>query len=608
MNVTTGADWYPLASVLTRALVTGAYTTAPGIVTKVVEMPDEKDGEKFPIAWHIPSTADIALNVHKIPGVQKRLKHLPGKDSDYAPRSLEHVAKRLGDELRDKSAYSRYGKVDKQDRAKCFIGGVLAHEAAHSMWSTYIMDEWYQTLARKERPVQQAIVLLEELRIEAKQVKRAAHFRALLRFSAEIVMPTDADMAECVIKDDDGKTVGVDLSRLVTPVALILGRRDAGVLNDYEVKEFASIVEDVFPTGMIDKMRGLWNEFIVLRDNDSEKMIDIGRRWVELMKEELGDSYGMDLPGLLDMLKDALGEALGEAKEWVASDGSHAPDEPAIPEEEASEIKSHGYSPGKDNGPWSSREANPKERMIAAEFARRLEKMSYRGRSEVKISSVVPPGRLHARSAVAQAADRSQGRATEAKPWRRTTRKHVDTPKLTVGVMTDVSGSMSWATGFVASSAWIINRAVRHINGTSASVVFGNIAEKILGPGDRHNLVVTHSANGGSEAFNQGCAALDGMLHLSDPRNGVRLLFVVSDGYLVAEGQMQACAKWVQRLQRSGCTVVWINDDDMKDSENDGLPTLPKGAHFAHCPEPRDLGKSFRIIADATERALRSTL
>ena len=77
----------------------------------------------------------------------------------------------------------------------------------------------------------------------------------------------------------------------------------------------------------------------------------------------------------------------------------------------------------------------------------------------------------------------ARGVRQEVAPFRKKVRKQTDEPTLTVGVMVDISGSMSSAMEPMASTAWIMSEAVRRVQGKTAMVYYGNEVFTTLKPG-----------------------------------------------------------------------------------------------------------------------------
>jgi hypothetical protein len=193
-----------------------------------------------------------------------------------------------------------------------------------------------------------------------------------------------------------------------------------------------------------------------------------------------------------------------------------------------------------------------------------LEKAKYRERDEVVVHSIVPPGRLRTRAMVQGAALKSKGIMTQTEPWRRTVRKHTDDPTLNVGVLVDISGSMSDAMVPMAVTAWVLSEAVRRVQGRAAMVYYGESVFPTLKPGQHLDKVNVYSAPDGTEKFNTAFKAVNGSLNLLNG-SGARLLVVVSDGCYTSQ-EKQAARKWLERCKQSGTGVLWLANDDGREA------------------------------------------
>lgn len=566
-SVRTPGHWLSVSSSMTGAISKSRMSTRDDLIVQVVD--ETVDGfDRMPIAWHVPATSDIVLNAAKIKGMHELTKLSKRELDDYCDTRLTGrygSDKQIGFSIDD----SRYlGKVDK---ALTRVYGVLAHEAAHSKWSHFILEDWYVDLDQKIKGV---IDNLDEVRIESMQAEYLDTFRVAMRASSRMLLPTDEEIKK--IADEKGN---LHVPSFAATSALTLGRADRGILLDFEVAELRGLTEDIVGFGRLQEMRRVWSDFAEIDPDDAERdMPKLAQEWLDLFPEE---DESIELPGIIGMIIAASGAAGEAAEKWdgLESDAKRTPEDMADTDEESEavfEIRGHGYSRGK-RGSTSKREPTSEEMAQSIKLAREFEKLQLRARSITKKTSAAPPGKLRTRAALVQSADRAAGRMTKAEPWQRVMRKHNDSPPLSVGVITDVSGSMRWAEELVAKFLYIVPRAVKHIGGKSAAAVFGERAEPILGVGDKVTQVTVRKANDGSEAFNSACAAVVGQLRLDDPKNGARVLFVVTDGHLVAPGEMAAAAKWVENLNRLGCVVVWVTDT-RKGAEYSGFPCIPKGA------------------------------
>lgn len=139
-------------------------------------------------------------------------------------------------------------------------------------------------------------------------------------------------------------------------------------------------------------------------------------------------------------------------------------------------------------------------------------------------------------------------------------RKHVDDPTLSIGVMVDISGSMSEAMEPMAVTAWVMSEAVRRVQGRAAMVYYGEAVFPTLKPGQHLSEVTIYTAPDGTEKFDSAFKALNGGLNLLNGA-GARLLVVVSDGCYTGQ-ETQAAKRWVSECSKSGVGVLWLSIDN----------------------------------------------
>jgi hypothetical protein len=237
------------------------------------------------------------------------------------------------------------------------------------------------------------------------------------------------------------------------------------------------------------------------------------------------------------------------------------------------------------------------ERAAAVKIGAELDKAKYRDRTMVKRSSTIPPGRMRGRGAVSWSAQRARGEMVTAEPWKRTMRKHTDEAPLTVGMMTDVSGSMGTAAGPIATASWVMTAACHRIQAKVASVTFGDVVDAIAYPNTRPDQVTTFSAHGGSEAFKKGFLALDGALNLLGGE-GARLLVVSSDNYLVNGVDESFRRAILPQLIADGVGVLWLFYGEEHRSG------LPKGVETVNLGRHPNVTDAAKIIGAAAKRAI----
>jgi hypothetical protein len=444
------------------------------------------------------------------------------------------------------------------------LWGATVHECAHAAHS-----RWRAPKGTNAAWLSAALAL-EETRIEARQVARRPGDRAWLRACA------------CQIVVGDFKAAAAPPSSAAeagSAAALILAREDAGILEAAESEPVAKAVAAVIGEEKLGQLRQVWREAHRTRDDDARGMVRLGRRWCRILGVQPDQPAPKADPSEAGGPPSPVASAVGEATARVedASRAEFAPPPPFPPgsaEAREAEKKARRQTgdasarvfardPGDGSGgtTGTTREPTADEQAAARRLGRALREASAGGRAETKVSSATPPGRLRMRHAVTADAQRAAGAMPTAKPFTRVERRRVPAPPLAVGVMCDVSGSMTAFTGPVASTAWILARATASLPAArTAAVTYGRDVRPVTYPGAVPARVAEFSAAGKYEDFTRAVSALDGALGLSRP-GSARILVIVSDGRYKgtqhADGQ-----KLITRLAASGCLVIWIAPSD----------------------------------------------
>jgi Mg-chelatase subunit ChlD len=250
-----------------------------------------------------------------------------------------------------------------------------------------------------------------------------------------------------------------------------------------------------------------------------------------------------------------------------------------------------------------TRTPTPAERAAAVKIAQLLEKAKYRERDETEIQSILPPGRLRTRAVVQQAAYKAQGSMMNAEPWRRTVRKHTDDPTLKVGVMVDISGSMSAAMEPMAATAWAMSEAARRVQGRCAMVYYGSGVFPTLKPGQHLDQVNVYTAPDATEKFDKAFKSLDGSLGLLQS-TGARLLVVVSDG-VYTETEVDNAKHWVRECERNGVAVLWLSYESEGYNPHRGyLEKITEGTATVVLNNLKDPAAAALQIGQAAAKAL----
>lgn len=468
--------------------------------------------------------------------------------------------------------------------------GIVFHEALHARhtnWNIAFLNE------ELEPAEQRAFMLLEESRIEAKGIKERPENKLFLRNSA----------LEMALEGVDEKTLGElggETWQVAQLAGLSLARYDAGVLERVDVAEIYKVVVSVLGEELYEALRLVWVAFQKLGVPDVDEAIALAKKWVELLREadpegepQSGESpfaeeseseseSGEDEKGegnspsstvqkLIDKMSESSTNTQLDSESALADqerkekwdEESKARQQEAknnnSKKEQAKKIfdKAHNETGSGSNSRVSERRTpTGAERASAVSIAKALEKAKYRERSVHVRKSHAPVGKLVVRNAVANKAMESMGLRGELPEWKSKTRKHTDDPTLKIGVMVDISGSMSSAMSAMGTTAWVMSEAGRRIQAKTAMVYFGSGVFPTLRVGQRMDEVVIYTAPDGTEKFGEAFDAIDGELGLTFS-DGVRLLVIVSDGQFTP-AQQERTVRALTECKRNGVAVLWI--------------------------------------------------
>ncbi|MEW1757511.1 hypothetical protein AB0393_13480 [Streptomyces cyaneofuscatus] len=478
--------------------------------------------------------------------------------------------------------------------------GVLVHEAAHAAHSV-----WTQPAGADPRVVEAAL-LLEESRVEGAHLITRPTDRTYLRTSARTLIMPDIDRPTLQ---------GIEHAAGVA--ALILGRRDAGILDAGETRAVADLCEKVLGADLLATLSRIWTAAHQCADHDATAMLAHGQNWCDAL-----DAAAPALPvpeDLVDLLSGAVvvvmdSTAATDAADLAAQNAAtravaakskaQAQDraQQAAQRRKAAATAKSVFNRDDTSAPSSNpvtgtRRPTAAEKSAAARLSRALRAAAYRERTEVRTTSPTPPGRLNMRAALARDAQRAAGSVPTAQPFTRTRRRNSPSPPLRVGIAVDVSGSMSAACKPVASAAWIVARAAALTDPDSrtATIAYDRHLTALTRPTHRAPERVTlFKANGGAHNLSAAMDALDHGLELSRPGTG-RLLVIVTDAVYTAD-ETDAAVTRVKQLTAAGCAVLQLT----LTAESRHLP----GTTLLHLPRP---SSAPAAIATAATDAIRRT-
>ncbi len=530
--------------------------------------------------------------------------------------------------------------------------GALIHEAAHARHS-----RWTPPTGTPPAVVD-AAMLLEESRIEYRQLDRRPHDRDWLRSCVTTIVtreltpttpappptpttPTSPTVTATSIPPAPSSSASVATVPVAPPVTmsvadaghaagLLLARRDAGILTATETKALHTTIVKVLGRTRLAQLRKIWRAAHRTRDHDVTTMIVLGWRWCEILGVDptappppastpasggapQGTSTGSNgqagQAGPPSALGNAIGEVLANVTAATTTSMASAAKAAARAEETTARntatkaAKNVFSSPEGTRRPGTSRTRlagtrppTSAEQAAARRIARALRAAGHRERAVTTLTSPTPPGRLRMRGALTADAQRSAGAVPTAQPFTRTVRRNTPTPPLRLAIAADVSGTMSHFAGPVASAAWIFAAAARHVPDTTATtVIFGEAVRPLTFPGQAPVQVTEFVSKDAYEQFCDAVDALDSTCQLTLP-GATRLLVIVSDGQF-KDNQRPDGQRRLDRLRAHGCAVLWIAPDNPN-------ATPLTASHTITLTDP---AQTADLIARAATRALSTT-
>lgn len=479
--------------------------------------------------------------------------------------------------------------------------GVLFHESLHARFS----EGWNENgerlveLYENNHKVKDAFWLLEESRIEAKGVALYPENAVFVRCSSMALSFGEAyEFVE-----------NVNATEAIANLAgLTLARVSAGVLDEFDVAGFEGKIVEVIGEDTLAKLRSIWVEFQGLHSTHPAHLVrgvELAKEWVKAIEarsiergetpsepkpvvcvfpspsgegsgEGEGEGSGSgSIPQEVQDLLDKMAEQAGDSAVAVADElADQQTQEQNAKVVKAKQSEATRQSKNKDNASkvfstssggsgsgsrsriHETRQPKSEERVGAVALAKMLEKAKYRERSITTLDSVPPNGKLRPRVLVQKTALESKGVRSDLPTWRYKTRKHNDDPTLTIGVMVDVSASMSSAMNPMASIAWILSEAGHRVQAKTAMVYYGEGVFPTLKVGQRLSEVSVYSAPDGTEEFGTAYSALDGTLNLV-AGEGVRMLVIVSDGHYRPD-QDRLVEQALKECHKNGVAVLWV--------------------------------------------------
>ena len=400
--------------------------------------------------------------------------------------------------------------------------GLLVHEAAHASHS-----RWHAP-AGTPPIVAAAADLLEESRAEGRQRGRRRADRRWLRHTVNTLITAD----EAPVDDPwhAGHLAG-----------LLLARVDARIVTSKDVRTVRRAITTVLGPKRLKRLREIWKTAHTTGDDDTTTMINLGWQWCQALGIDPSRERGIPAPDP-GVFPGQLAKALADYLAAVAG---------ITPAEFTAQLIAGRHGPP---AAWTRRAPTTEEQQAARHLAARLQAARSHQPEPDTRPSIIPPGRLRVRHAIAADAQRDAGAIPTAAPWHQRATLPPPKPTLRIAVLVDTSGSMDSYAGPLSSAGWILSTAAHRNHAATATIAFGSTATLLVPPRQRPTQVLDITPGGGTNAFLDAVKLADQALDLRQ-RGPLRMLTVVSDGAL---DDIQPAQQLITTLHHAGCTVLWL--------------------------------------------------
>lgn len=442
--------------------------------------------------------------------------------------------------------------------------GMILHETYHARFSRMSMLEAGHKAFKEDNDTfaNGILVNLEEGRIERLGTEMFPKDISFLRSCALQVVLNKA--LEQSAKEDDKQEGYIDP---VTLYLLVAPRAAGKILK----KKDAAPILGMIPATLTEEQRG-WideaSEAFTRHQTDAEA-VKIAKELADKLRQDHDKSPTQEqidqFQKMMEIMERMQDQIEGEVSD-SATPGEEESDEEAR-ETERQKAERHKtekkksdefFKAGVKRGPTRTRVIEKRrpttsERQAARKLAEILRRARYKDRKKTTVQSEIPPGRLNVGAAIQKRAN--PGIAVNR--WSEVRRSHVEQPKLHLGVLGDISGSMGGAMEPLGVLAWVLAQAVRFIEGEAAMVYYGQGIMPVLSPGSVPEEVSVYSASDGGHVIGEAFTALNGSLRISEG-TGARLLVVVSDA-VYGHREQEEAERAVADCLNTGAAVVWLD-------------------------------------------------
>lgn len=466
------------------------------------------------------------------------------------------------------------------------LAGAAFHEAAHSRYTNWLPTKTSNNPATNR--TLQAALLLEESRAEKHLLTTHPNNRTLLRSAVTLLVNNNPE------------------TDLPTRLALLAARADSGVLTASEVADVTTEAVNTYGETVYQQLRAVWlKAHTITETHNPEPILTLAREWLTILDKHAPDREKSKPrtpatpPCHHNRNSDANSETSGDANSDANSDTDHNPTINTIintiNENTATQIAAEKQTLTKTSRAKTTRQTRTEQEKTRTEITEliakhhqthsngttregikghrpptptetatintlthNLRKALWRERGTSRHHQQLPPGKLKSAAIIKQAAERQQGLPPTAKPWVATRHTHNEPPRIRLGIICDISGSMETHAENVASCVYIISKTINRLNGTTGTIAFGIDNHIINLPGDNPQHVTTFHSRAGTETPDRAIRTITEMLHLNQPTPGtVNILVIVSDGKW-AHNEKQRAHKRITQLAHHNTKILHI--------------------------------------------------
>lgn len=480
--------------------------------------------------------------------------------------------------------------------------GVLMHETFHARFGAESQIRAQRKLEETDRFAGTLLELLEESRIERKGAEMFPKDRPFLRASS-IKLVLSSHEREQAEKEGKQQMQPVLLYTLIGP------RVNGGILKKKDAAPVLNAMKDVLSDehkGYIDEAG---EEFFKLGHEDREA-VRIAKDLADKLRSE--DPFEKSdqeqkamqeaMKNIMEILKQMGNRTESEVQKEARPGGQGEPKE--TPQQQQKRHKKEAqesqqfFGAGNVRGRTNSRKEksrNPTaaERRAANEIARILKRARYKDRKKSVVHTELPPGRLNTSAAMQKKANPGM----RVDRWSEVRRTHVEQPRLHLGLLADVSGSMDRAMEPMGAASWIFSNVIKEVEGEAATVYYGQGTIPVMKPGEVQRQVDIWEANDGGHVIGDAFKMLNGALRISEG-TGARLLVVISDAHYQSRETNEA-EEAIKACLTTGAGVVWM---DLSDSSAAKSLCERTGARYIGLSGP--ITEAAKIIGEECKAAL----